>query len=60
MPLTLGHTNVQHIAYNILFRTDSPRPGILVRNDTAKEKLGQRLRGSIIMSGLKFFRRLFT
>ena len=50
-----GQTNVLYHVCHILFCADPSHSGILVRNDAAKDKLRQRLRNSIIMSGLMLF-----
>jgi len=56
----LEQTNVCHSICDISFRTNLSYSGILVRNDTVKDRLKQRLRGSVIMSSLAFLRQHFT
>lgn len=58
-PSSLARVNVWYLASDTLFCTNLFYPGILVRNDATKDRLQQRLEGSLIMSGLGFLHRPF-
>ena len=59
-PSILGQINVRHFVSEITSCANPSRLGILVRNDAARDRLQQRLKNSIIMSGPAFLRQLFT